>query len=141
MQLPIVHLPRLNITVGVDLDAPVTAGAIGEFSWDPSTLFIDLDPTTPLYIAIVNQNISAPIFQPLHRTSLSSGKDDLFDDSHNAALAGIVMLTEVPTGTATLPDGVNGTAFGCLTTFAGGLDLAALSSYGTLAGPVEVILS
>lgn len=44
-------------------------------------------------------------------------------------------------GTAPVPTGASGAVFACLTTFSGGLTLNDLTSYGTLAGPVEIILS
>ncbi|KAK4544503.1 hypothetical protein LTR36_004075 [Oleoguttula mirabilis] len=114
-QLPIVKLPTLNLLVASNQQLPGPTTTVGAFGWDPSQFFVAVDSAAPLYIAIVNQNISAPIFVPLNMTSST-------------------------TGTATLPQNITGAAFACLTTFAGGLDLAALSSYGTLAGPVELLL-
>lgn len=117
-QLPIVKLPKLNVTTlsPIHLQPAVTAGTAIHFDWDPSTFFVTVAPDTPLYIAMVNQNISAPMFQPITKTGTSSGS--------------------VP-----VPAGFGGIAFACLTTFGGGLSLDQLTSFGTLAGPVEVLLS
>jgi len=65
---------------------------------------------------ILRPNISAPIFNKITKTGTNSGS--------------------VP-----VPAGSSGIAFACLTTFGGGLTLDQLTSYGTLAGPVEVLLS
>lgn len=52
-------------------------------------------------------------------------------------------ITSCGTGCATVPvpTGVSGVAFAVLTTFSEGLTEGQLSAYGTLAGPVEVVLS
>ncbi|KAL9094190.1 MAG: hypothetical protein Q9165_003605 [Trypethelium subeluteriae] len=118
-QLPIITLPKLNLVAPIppqNLQPPVPAGTVVAFSWDPSTFFVPVAPGTQLYIAMVNQNVSAPIFQPV--TSTGTGQ-----------------------GTVEVPEGVNGTAFAALTTFSGGLNLDQLTQFGTLAGPAEVVLS
>jgi len=117
-QLPLVILPKLNVTTlsPIHLQPAVATGALIHFDWDPSTFFVTVAPDAPLYIAMVNQNISAPIFNKITKTGTNSGS--------------------VP-----VPAGSSGIAFACLTTFGGGLTLDQLTSYGTLAGPVEVLLS
>lgn len=118
-QLPLTVLPKLTLTgptPPVNLQPPTAAGTVLSFSWDPSTFFVAVDPNAPLYIAMVNQNVSAPIFEEVTKTGTGSG-------------------------TVPVPAGANGTAFACLTTFSGGLTLDQLTQFGTLAGPVEVVLS
>ena len=44
-------------------------------------------------------------------------------------------------GTVQVPGDVSGVAFAILTTFSGSLDQTTLVSYGTLAGPAEVVLA
>lgn len=121
MQLPITPTPKLTVTSPAPqphlMPAPAP-GTMVEFKWDPSTFFVSVDPSTPLYIAMVNQNVEAPIFQQVQNLDFAAG-----------------------TGSVPLPEGVAGAAFAALTTFSGGLDLTALSQYGTLAGPAEIIVS
>ena len=121
MQLPgQVRLPLLTPTSPApspDL-MPVAAGTPIQFKWDPSTFFVSVDPSAPLYIAMVNQNVSAPIFQQVQNLDFNGG-----------------------TGEVPLPEGVAGVAFAALTTFSGGLTLNDLSQFGTLAGPAEVVAS
>lgn len=120
-QLPgFVQLPKLEVTSPAPSPnlTPVPAGTTVEYKWDPSTFFTTVDPSKPLYIAIVNQNVEMPIFVEVENLNFAAG-----------------------TGSIQAPAGGAGAAFACLTTFSGGLDLAALTSYGTLAGPVEVIVS
>ncbi|KAI9689280.1 MAG: hypothetical protein M1820_010164 [Bogoriella megaspora] len=115
----VIQLPKLNVTSPKpppNLQPPVAPGTTVSFAWDPSTFFVPVDPNAQLYIAMVNQNVSAPIFQSV--TSTGTG-----------------------TGNVQVPQNVNGTAFAALTTFSGGLSLNDLSSFGTLAGPAEVVLS
>ena len=121
-QLPgLTKLPTLSVTSPAPqphlMPAP-PAGSMVEFKWDPSTFFVTVDPTTPLYIAMVNQNTEAAIFQQVQNLDFNAG-----------------------TGSVPLPEGVAGVAFAALTTFSGGLDLTALSQYGTLAGPAEIVVS
>lgn len=118
-QLPLVRLPRLNIispAQAASLQPPIAAGTTIGFSWDPSTFFVSVNTSAPLYTALVNQNSSAPIFQQISITGRSNG-------------------------TIPVPAGVAGATYACLTTFSGGLTLDDLGSYGTLAGPVQLILS
>lgn len=118
-QLPYVTLPKLDVTSSIPstvLQPPFSNGTILDFQWDPATFFVTVNHSQPLYIAMVNQNSSAPIIQRL-------------------------AMTGNGTGSVRLPAGVAGSTFACLTTFSGGLTLDNLTSYGTLAGPVEVIVS
>lgn len=121
MQLPgVVQLPKLTVTSPApspDL-VPVPAGTPIEFKWDPSTFFTPVDSSKPLYIAVVNQNVEAPIFTEVQNLDFAAG-----------------------TGSVPAPAGVAGAAFACLTTFSGGLDLNQLTQFGTLAGPAEIIAS
>ena len=114
-QLPIIVLPQLNSTAPAPPPnlTPVTAGTALAFSWDPSKFFVPV--SGPLYIALINANMP-PIFQPIASTGPSSG-------------------------TVPLPANVTGVAFAVLTTFSGGLDVNALTAFGTLAGPAEVVVS
>ncbi|KZF19652.1 hypothetical protein L228DRAFT_270974 [Xylona heveae TC161] len=117
--LPIIVLPKLNLTSPMppqNLQPPVAAGTTLSFAWDPSKFFVSVDPNAPLYIALINQDVQAPIFQEVTKTG--SG-----------------------TGTVPLPANITGVAFAVLTTFSGGLTEAQLTQYGTLAGPAEVAVS
>lgn len=73
---------------------------------------------TPLYLAIVNQNVSATIFTPLQNVSRILGF-----------------------GSVVIPPSVNGVVYAALTTFGANLTLDQLIAYGTLAGPVEIVVS
>ena len=118
MYLPIILLPKLNLTSPMppsNLQPPTPAGTILEFAWDPTTFFVSVDPSAPLYIAMINQ-ISPPIFEQ-------------------------VTITGTGMGTVPVPANVSGVAFAVLTTFAGGLNETELTNFGTLAGPAEVVLS
>lgn len=144
-QLPIIQLPKLNLTSPTppsNLQPPTPAGTTLEFAWDPSQFFVSVDPSAPLYIAMVNQNISAPIFEQVTVTGMSTSAA-LEEVSRTGELgsADEVTATGAATGTAPVPSGVSGAVFACLTTFSGGLTLAELTSYGTLAGPVEILIS
>lgn len=117
-QLPITPTPKLNLTSPMptlDLQPPTPAGTVLTFQWDPSTFFVPVDPNAPLFIAMINQDLP-PIFEQVTKTS-----------------PGI--------GTVPVPQGAAGVAFAVLTTFSGGLNEMQLSSFGTLAGPAEVVLS
>lgn len=145
MRLPIIQLPKLNLTSPMppaNLQPPIPAGTILTFAWDPSQFFVSVDPSAQLYIAMVNQNVSAPIFEPITKTGSSTGTT-LEEVSRTGEVGSVegVTLTGIATGTATVPAGVSGAVFACLTTFSGGLNLTGLSEYGTLAGPVEIMLS
>ena len=116
--LPLIVLPMLSLTSPMppaNLQPPTPAGTTLTFEWNPAQFFVSVDPNAPLYIALINQ-ISPPIFAEVTKTSAS-------------------------TGTVPVPVGVGGAAFAILTTFSGGLDIMQLTSFGTLAGPAEVILS
>jgi hypothetical protein len=117
-QLPLVPLPKLTLTAPApvsNLQPPVSSGTILTFEWDPSTFFVPVADSTSLYVAFINQD-TTPAFEA-------------------------VTITGTGTGTASLPTGLAGIAFAVLTTFSGGLNETELSSYGTLAGPVEIPLS
>jgi len=74
---------------------------------------------TPLYIAFVSQNVSAPVFVQLQNVSRVMGM-----------------------GSVALPMmGVDGVVFAALTRSAGNLTLDQLSGNATVAGPVEVVVS
>lgn len=114
-----VVLPKLNLTSPTppeNLQPPTPAGTTLDFAWDPSQFFVPVDPNAPLYIAFINQ-VSAPVFVEVTKGSTAG------------------------TGSVALPAGVEGIAFGVLTTFSGGLSEMDLSSFGTLAGPVEIALA
>ncbi|MCJ1320973.1 hypothetical protein MMC15_006314 [Xylographa vitiligo] len=118
MYLPIILLPKLNLTSPMpppNLQPPTPAGTILEFAWDPTTFFVPVDPSAPLYIAMINQ-ISPPIFEQ-------------------------ITMTGTGMGTVPVPANVSGVVFAVLTTFAGGLNETELTNFGTLAGPAEVVLS
>ncbi|KAI9826421.1 MAG: hypothetical protein M1819_007384 [Sarea resinae] len=119
MPLPLTLLPKLNLTAPtppLNLQPPTPAGTVLSFAWDPATFFVPVAPATPLYIALINQDVQTPTFLPV--TSTGSGA-----------------------GTVAVPDGFAGVAFAVLTTFSGGLTENELSAFGTLAGPAEVVLS
>ena len=124
--LPLILLPKLMVTTDLppanatdvtpsNPASPVGPGEMLTFEFDPTTFFVPVSSTEPLYIAFINQVIPT-VFAPLTMTSAT-------------------------TGTTTVPAGVSGVAFAVLTTFSGGLTTAALTSYGTLAGPTEIVFS
>lgn len=118
-QLPITKLPKLTLASPAPnpkLQPPVGAGTVLEFTWDPSSLFVPVGADEDLYIAMVNQNVSSPVFEKVDKVGPGNG-------------------------TVTVPTGVSGAVFACLTTFEGGLTLDDLSSFGTLAAPVEFMIS
>jgi len=73
---------------------------------------------TPLYLAMVNQNVSATIFTPLQNVSRMLGY-----------------------GSVVVPPSVDGVVYAALTTYSSNLTLDQLSAYGTLAGPIEIVVS
>lgn len=76
MQPPIIILPKLDLTSPTppsNLQPPTPVGTELSFAWDPSQFFVTVDPSAPLYIAMVNQNISAPTFEKITKTSSSTG--------------------------------------------------------------------
>ena len=114
--LDIVSLPKLSFQpdpMPPQLPPPAAPATL-TFSWDPKTFFVPVAEGAPLYVAYINQ-ISNPIFVP-------------------------VSSTGVGTGTVPVADGVGGVVFAVLTTFSGGLSAVQLSEFGTLAGPVEIIV-
>lgn len=117
-QLPITILPKLTF-VGPppppNLQPPVPAGTLLQFTFDPSTFFVQVDPNAPLYIGLVNLVTNVTF----------------------------VETTSCGTGcvTAPVPKGAAGVAFAVLTTFSGGLNENQLTEYGALAGPAEVVIS
>jgi len=116
--LPIILLPKLTLaspTPPLNLQPPVAAGTVLTFNWDPSTFFVPVDPSKPLFIAFIDQ-IANTYFAQLTSTGTGSG-------------------------TVALPEGLGNIAFAVLTTFSGGLTEAQLTQFGTLAGPCEVPLS
>ncbi|KAI9751372.1 MAG: hypothetical protein M4579_006095 [Chaenotheca gracillima] len=116
--LPIIVLPKLTLTAPTpppNLQPAVTEGTKLSFSWDPSKYFVAVDPSAPLYIALINQ-IAPPVFLEIQKTGDGSGD-------------------------VAVPANVSGAAFAVLTTFSGPLTPDQISQFGTLAGPAEVLLS
>lgn len=119
-QLPLPILPKLTLespTPPANLQPPTPAGTLLKFTYDPSTFFVKVAPGTPLYIGLINMVTNITYTE----------------------------VTSCGTGCATIPvpEGAAGAAFAVLTTFptADALTEDQLSSFGTLAGPAEVILS
>jgi hypothetical protein len=116
--------PYLNMTViptevpigSPALMLPLTPPTILHFTWDARR--VNTSVLTPLYIALVNQNSTMPVFTQLENVSRILG-------------AGVMTLP---------PIGLAGAVFAALTK-SSNLTFAQLSSYGTLAGPVEILLS
>ncbi|KAL9083103.1 MAG: hypothetical protein Q9159_005977 [Coniocarpon cinnabarinum] len=122
MQLPgVVQLPKLMATAPAPqphlMPAPAP-GTLVEFKWDPSTFFNPVDSNAPLYIAMVNQNVSAPIFQQVQNLDFAAG-----------------------TGSVPLPAEVQGIAFAALTTFSGGLDLNALKEKSNRRRTMSILIT
>ena len=119
-QLPLTILPKLTLespTPPSNLQPPTPAGTELQFSYDPSTFFVSVDPNAPLYIGLINMVTNITYTE----------------------------VTSCGTGCATIPvpEGAAGAAFAVLTTFstADALTEDQLNSYGALAGPAEVVLS
>lgn len=119
-QLPLPILPKLTLespTPPSNLQPPTPAGTLLKFTYDPSTFFVKVAPGTPLCIGLINMVTNITYTE----------------------------VTSCGTGCATIPvpEGAAGAAFAVLTTFptADALTEDQLSSFGTLAGPAEVILS
>ncbi|KAF6226568.1 hypothetical protein HO133_009434 [Letharia lupina] len=119
-QLPLPILPKLTLESPMppsNLQPPTPAGTLLKFIYDPSTFFVEVAPGTPLYIGLINMVTNVTYTE----------------------------VTSCGTGCATIPvpEGAAGAAFAVLTTFptADALTEDQLSSFGTLAGPAEVILS
>lgn len=117
MQLPIIILPKLTLAAPPPSPhlAPLAAGTELTFKYDPSTFFIKVDPSKPLYIAFINQITNATFAET---TSCGTG-------CANVAV----------------PPGLGNVAFAVLTTFGGGLNEDQVSQFGALAGPAEIVLS
>lgn len=96
---------------------PVAPGTPIQFSWNPAEFLIHLAPDTQLYMAGVAENVTDPIYGKVTRLSANSGT------------------------VATPPDIPSGVVYVCLTTFSGGLTLDQLTDFGTLAGPLEIMVS
>ncbi|KAL9627107.1 MAG: hypothetical protein Q9204_006806 [Flavoplaca sp. TL-2023a] len=117
-QLPITILPKLTFVSPPpppNLQPPVPAGTPLQFTFDPSTFFVQVDTNAPLYIGLVNLVTNVTF----------------------------VETTSCGTGcvTAPVPERAAGVAFAVLSTFSGGLNENQLSEYGALAGPAEVVIS
>lgn len=119
-QLPLPILPKLTLESPMapsNLQPPTAAGTLLKFTYDPSKFFVEVAPGTPLYIGLINMVTNVTYTE----------------------------VTSCGTGCATIPvpKGAAGAAFAVLTTFttADALTEDQLSSFGTLAGPAEVILS
>lgn len=119
-QLPLPILPKLTLESPMppsNLQPPTPAGTLLKFIYDPSTFSVEVAPGTPLYIGLINMVTNVTYTE----------------------------VTSCGTGCATIPvpEGAAGAAFAVLTTFptADALTEDQLSSFGTLAGPAEVILS
>ncbi|KAL8654008.1 MAG: hypothetical protein Q9210_001769 [Variospora velana] len=117
-QLPIIILPKLTFVAPApppNLQPPTPAGTPLRFTFDPASFFVDVDPTAPLYIGLLNMVTNVTFVET---TSCGHGCVD-----------------------APVPEGAAGAAFAVLSTFNGGLNGNQLSEFGTLAGPAEVVLS
>ena len=110
-----VKLPPLSL-VGPK-QGPVAPGTPITFSWNPEEFIINIDPAKPLYMAGVAENVTDPIYGQVTKINATHGT--------------------IPTP-ADIPSGV---VYVCLTTFSGGLTLDQLTDYGTLAGPLEIMIS
>ena len=100
-----------------DLQPPTPAGTPLKFTYDPATFFVHPDPNAPLYIGLINMITNVTYTEV---TSCGTG------------------CAQIP-----VPEGAAGAAFAVLTTFSGDAALTEdqLTTFGTLAGPAEVILS
>ncbi|CAD6591156.1 MAG: hypothetical protein ASARMPRED_005243 [Alectoria sarmentosa] len=119
-QLPLPILPKLTLESPMppsNLQPPTPAGTLLKFTYDPSKFFVEVAAGTPLYIGLINMVTNVTYTE----------------------------VTSCGTGCATIPvpKGAAGAAFAVLTTFptADALTEDQLSSFGSLAGPAEVILS
>ncbi|KAI4170934.1 MAG: hypothetical protein LQ343_004592 [Gyalolechia ehrenbergii] len=117
-QLPIPILPKLNFVSPApppNLQPPTPAGTTLQFTFDPSTFLVHVEPSAQLYIGLLNMITNVTFVET---TSCGDG-----------------------CVTAPVPEGAMGVAFAVLSTFNGGLNGNQLSEFGTLAGPAEVVLS
>lgn len=110
-QLPINLLPPL-IFNGM-------SGSTLDFSWSPNANNFSA-PTgiagQDLYLAMIHANASDPIYQQVQTTGQGQG-------------------------TAQLPEGLGGVVYAALTDSSGDLTYHDLTTTGTLAGPVQLVLS
>lgn len=97
--------------------APTPAGTPLQFTYDPSTFFVQPAPGAPLYIALINM-----VTNITYTEVTSCGTN----------------CAQIP-----VPVGAVGAAFAVLTMFSSADDLNEnqLSAFGSLTGPAEVILS
>lgn len=119
-QLPITILPKLTLvapTPPPNLQPPTPAGTELQFTYDPSTFFVSVDPNAPLYIGLINM-----VTNVTYTEVTSCGTN----------------CAQIP-----VPEGAAGAAFAILTTFspAAALTEDQLTTFGALAGPAEVVLS
>ena len=119
-QLPLPVLPKLMLEAPMpapNLQPPTPAGTELKFTYDPSTFFVKPAADQPLYIGLVNMVTNVTYTQV---TSCGTN------------------CAQIP-----VPEGAAGAAFAVLTTFSGqeALSEDQLTTFGTLAGPAEVVLS
>lgn len=110
-----IKLPSLQLIEPTK--APVPPGTPIAFSWNADEFLVPVSQTTQLYMAGVAENVTDPIYAKVTKLNANSGT--------------------VPTP----PDIPSGVVYVCLTTFSGGLTLDQLTDYGTLAGPLEIMIS
>ena len=121
MQLPLAVLPKLTLKSPAmpppNLQPPTPAGTPLQFTYDPSTFFVQPAPGAPLYIALINM-----VTNITYTEVTSCGTN----------------CAQIP-----VPVGAVGAGFAVLTTFSSADDLNEnqLSAFGSLTGPAEVILS
>ena len=109
---------QLPIAVLPQLNFKGISGSDLNFAWTSSAdnFTINSEPDHGLYIAIVHQNVSDPIHQQVQATGQGEG-------------------------TVPLPEGLGGVVYACLTASSGDLTFRELTTTGTLAGPVQLVLS
>ena len=121
MQLPLTILPKLTLKSPAmpppNLQPPTPAGPPLQFTYDPSTFFVQPAAGAPLYIALINM-----VTNITYTEVTSCGTN----------------CAQIP-----VPAGAAGAAFAVLTTSSGvdNLNENQLSASGSLTGPAEVILS
>ena len=119
-QLPLTILPKLTLKSPMpppNLQPPTPAGTPLQFTYDPSTFFVQVDPNAPLYIGLINM-----VTNITYTEVTSCGTN----------------CAQIP-----VPEGAGGAAFAVLTTFSGADNLSEnqLTSFGSLTAPAEVVLS
>lgn len=110
-----IKLPTLKLTSPIS--GPVAPGTPITFSWNPDTFLINLDTASPLYMAGVAENVTDPIYAEVTKINATHGT--------------VLSPADIPSGVV----------YVCLTTFNGGLTQQQLTDYGTLAGPLEIVVS